>query len=887
MTHKLIFSNDYDGRVHVDFEHVPAAGVRFVGPLGLLGELEQRAGLTCGEPKDSDRIERLKVAIADHISNHKDSIFKDSFELDKDTVANRILRWRDALVMAGWNATCNVDSPLLNELSLIEAAFDKAKEGGNYRSVSDRWIEVRNYYKQNCIKGIEIEVVNDKSQINPTILAILDAINTNGGKVQFSPSQQNGPEVTAYQFDDVYDAYLHAAISLNPEKDVIITQDAKAFNNFLNLIGRSNTSSTLKDCNAPILQLFKLELLLLAEPKNIYNMVSYLKTRPCPVKGGSRLAEYLMKNCGWGDENDWQRFLDDTYTKDDETVPFYDEKQKDAVQAFKDRMTAKRKDIKFSDVSQTIKDLKTWAENQTRAAESNKNDYTLSGTEKAELNTLKGFCNRFTEIGRQEEELVTAEELVKYAENIYEAGEYENTEAVIGAFETYPSLGCIYSPVKEGNVVWIDCYGEIPVDYDYDFLSAEEKKSLESKGIKTWSTADQAAAKVASLKQAALSCGKNLVLYVPIKASGETVKTSPLLTCLGANIVKAPKLDVSKEKIVELPQKRLYYQLSEGIQKHRTGKESYSSLNMLINSPLDYVMQYLAGLYAPDMSNLQGLSRIEGLIAHKTLENLIAKSNKDVDAILKEVSANLDSCIDEAAEQVGLVMLLSENALEYDKLKNTLKVSFTNLLNIIKSNNLSIVGMELIYNDAPSDITAGYSDLEARIDLVLKDGSDKYYIFDLKFSKPDSYRKTLKENHGKVLQLDVYKHCMEKAQDCHVAFTGFFMLTDGKLYTADSNVLKKEDIVVVLERNKDATDKPIEHLKNSYAYRYAEFAKGKIEEGEGEECKRKTSRTAAKENLDYFRDEEGNSLYPFDVNSDKTKMVNQYSNYKVFKGGQK
>ena len=143
MTHKLIFSNDYDGRVHVDFEHVPAAGVRFVGPLGLLGELEQRAGLTCGEPKDSDRIERLKVAIADHISNHQDSIFKDSFELDKDTVANRILRWRDALVMAGWNATCNVDSPLLNELSLIEAAFDKAKEGGNYRSVSDRWIEVR------------------------------------------------------------------------------------------------------------------------------------------------------------------------------------------------------------------------------------------------------------------------------------------------------------------------------------------------------------------------------------------------------------------------------------------------------------------------------------------------------------------------------------------------------------------------------------------------------------------------------------------------------------------------------------------------------------------------------------------------------------------------
>ena len=885
MTHKLIFSNDYDGRVHVDFEHVPAAGVKFVGPLGLLGELEQRAGLTAGEVNEVDRIARLKAALEDYVCTNPGAIFKKSFERDNETVAERILRWRDALVMAGWNADVKVESPLLDEMAQIEAAFKKAKGDKCYDSVADRWIKVLEYCKSNPLKGFEIEVLSEMSHVNPTILAVLDAIKAKGGKVDFIHNIEQNPTIRAYQFDDVYDAYLHAAISLDPKKDIIIVQDSKAFNNFLNLVGRSNSASTLKDCNAPILQLFKLQLLLLAEPTNIYNMVSYLKTRPCPVKGGSRLAEYLMKNCGWGDDNDWAAFLDKTYKKDGEDVPVLDDKQKEAIQAFKNRMTARNTEIRFSDVHQAVKDLKSWAENQTRAADSETVEYSLTPTERAELNTIKGFCNRFMGIGCSENDIVTPDEITRYAETIYEAGEYEYTEARVDSFETYPSLGCIYSPVIDGKVVWIDCHGELPIEYDYDFLSAAEKKDLTKNGIRIWDTADQAAAKVASLKHAALTCGKELVLYVPVKSAGETVKASPLMTCLGVKTENAPDLRVEEMDIVGLPAKKLYYELEKGISKHREKDESYSSLELLIDYPLEYVMQYLAGMYAPDFKGLEGISRIEGLIAHKTLENLINHFNKDVKLIQKEVSTNLDSWIDDAAKQVGLVMMLPENAVEFSSLKNKLKVSFTNLLNIILSNNLAIVGMEMPYTEGKSPVTGGCSGLEAKIDLVLKDSKGCHYIFDLKYSTSNKYRDSLKENHDKVMQLDIYRHCVQKAGKANVVLTGFYLLPEGKLYTADS-VLKRDDNVTLIEKAKDAIQNPIERITNSYAYRYGEFAEGRIEEGEGEGCKRQTSRSEAQENLDYYREEKNKCLYPLNIYGDK-KAENTYSKYKVFKGGQK
>jgi len=891
---KLIFSPCYDGRVHIGFDKVRPTGVKYVGPLGLLAELELRAGLTCQEMDSTDRTLMMTTAVERYLETHPESMFKDSFDLDSNDVVLQILSWRDALVMAGWDETVSVDSSILKELALIEKEFRSIVSKQNAKGVADRWTDLLEYCKSHKLEGVSIEIaLRDEEPINPTVREVLRAVCGDAYESAFMPPASMNPDIEAWSFDDEYDAFLMAALTLDKDRDVIVNQDTKAFNNFLNLMGMGNTKSLLKDCNAPILQLFKLQLLLLADKRNIFNMVSFLKTTPCPIRGGNRLGDYLMGHCGWGTEEDWQEFLVETYDKDGEKVAFLDERAREAVTSFKTDMQDTEA-ITSSKVRGHISALKHWAEKQTRAAD-NIVGFELSETQKAQLNTVKGYCNQLLDALGDDDRILEPSVLVKYAESIYRDGEYGNTEAFANSFMAYDSLGSIAHPAD--RVVWIDCYGDLFAEYDYDFLSQQDKKALESQGVRIWSKSAQISAKVSSLKDSALSCGDKLVLFIPKKSKGQTLAVSPLVTTLKLKPKRyEPEIETTTGIVEKLPERKLYYNLDAGITEHRKSttepiaSESFSSLNLLIDFPLDYVMKYLAGLYPPNISNLEGISRIQGTVAHKTLENLGADCDHDANRMLSEIrtEGNLEKRIEDAAAQVGIVLLLKEHALDLYELKNKLKVSLVNLLEIIISNKLKIVGHEMEYNDEKSSITGQHANIEANIDLVLEDDVKKKYIFDLKYSHWKKYSESLASNTGKVLQLDLYKNCMSRDKNnvSEVVFTGFFMLTDGKLYTSDDCLHDKDGRIVVVKQKDDALKCPIEALAAGYQYRYQEFAKGRIEEGEGEPCKRQTARREAQERLDYFREQDTRNLYPLELDSG-SKARNRYSDYTIFKGGLK
>ena len=63
MRNTLIFGNAFDGRVHVDFTKIPSAGTKFVGPLQLLAELEQKVGMASLDIDNYVRVEEWKKAI--------------------------------------------------------------------------------------------------------------------------------------------------------------------------------------------------------------------------------------------------------------------------------------------------------------------------------------------------------------------------------------------------------------------------------------------------------------------------------------------------------------------------------------------------------------------------------------------------------------------------------------------------------------------------------------------------------------------------------------------------------------------------------------------------------------------------------------------------------
>ena len=871
MKETYYFRPAYDGHVHGDFVKTPSIGTEFIGPMGLLSRLELKLGLTRRETPDYEREKLYQQAIGQAPLN----LLLDSFEGDAANTTKKLLRWRDALVMAGWNGEGNSD--LLKELAAIEVVF-KNLNTAKLLGIADRWIEVKNNVSSWATK-IDIIACCKDNQIHPTIKGILEGLGA-----EFNPmSPADGNKIIAYEFTDAYDAYQTAAVKLNPYKDIIVVQNSKALNDALQKVGQAPIEATLEDANSSVLQLFKLTLLMFAEPNNLRNIVSYLMTRPCPITHGNKLGEYLLSKCGWGDAQEWMAFIGNLgkdkngkpiLKKDGTSLYSNDEinAMKDEFQKFKDLLDG----IQATTNGATIKKEVEKLYDKTKK-------YNNDPIVRAQLKNVREFCKHIF-LHLDEKLGYKSKEIKQLVDRIFSEGTYKMASATTKSFFTYPSLECIHDTKTDGHVVWVDCYGELLPDYDYDFLSVTDIAYLTANAIIIWKNTDQVAAKVALLSAAAKHAGKEVILFVPKNAQGERVKQSPLLTDLGIELqyISGSWLDLkkSKEDVVEFPSKpkTLYYDIPEGITIPQREKESYSSLEMLIQYPFDYVLKYACGLYAPEIDQLEGISRICGSVAHKTLENLYKLHKGNLDNMEAAFKANLSDLVNTAAQQCGMVLLLSENRFVLEKLKQDLQNAFTNLITILRANNLSIAGMEEIYSEKPSSIVQG-NELEARIDLVLKDQNGKVLIFDLKYGTPKYYREKLEKD--EALQLDIYKYCVENAtpgNKAKVRMVGYYNLKEGKLFTLDKSLTTDANVVTVDVGANATITKTLsipQLVQNSYEYRFGEFngEEHHIEEAEGEYTS----------NLGY---PDKTKRYPLKTKNAK-KDINNFSDYKLFKGGSK
>lgn len=862
MTEQYYFHPDYDSRVHVDYAKLNPIGTAFVGQMGLLSRLELKAGLVHAEipNEDCEREEEYKDAIRKSLQRLK--CFQDSFRLDEINTARQILVWRDSMKMAGWDfkpfANC---SDVLADLSLIEGNFKNS-----FLSIADRWSAIREYISKNPI-SISITACCEKTQIHPVISDILDKL---GAK--FVPLSDVGGKVDVCKFKDAFDAYQSAALTLDPKKDIIVVQNANMLNEALCQVGHAEIDASLEDNFSPITQLFRITLLIYAEPKNFGNIISYLLTKPSPVTCGHELGSYLLKNCGWGDADTWNNFISGVsiFKKWDaasNTPVSYTPEEVQSIQKefsdFKVFIGSIGQNTSGADIKARISDLITWT-NSTRAGQ-------FVSIQKA---NLRNICRRLF-ILLDEKKSYTPDEIKNLADSITTSSSIPVASSKVESFYTYPSLGCIHDSVSDGKVVWVDCYGHIEASYDYSFLSPTDSASLQKCGVGIWPKTEQVAAKIALLLASVKHAGKDVVLFIPQNADGARAEVSPLVSELGINMSSAGtySLTTSANPVVPFASKAKtdYYDLKVAVPQR--DKESYSSLNMLINTPFDYVLQYACGLYAPEVGQLEGLDRICGSVAHKAFENMCKANGNDAVKVKAIVSdpALLHAEVEKAASECGIVLLLPENSFRLNTLKSDLQESFSNLIDIIITNNLKIIGIEMVYSEAQSPIVQN-NDLKAKIDLVLKSKSGDICVFDLKYGSPKHYKDNLVDD--MALQLDIYKYCVENdttGLKSRVEMVGYFNLKVGRLFTTYSNFVPSSNIEVVVCKN--PKNNVMNLVKDSYDFRFDEFnTSHKLEEGEG--CPTSVLAYAS------------STLYPLNETRG-SKNESKFSNYKLFKGGSK
>lgn len=879
------YSPYFDGSSFIDFSSRGNTILEelFVGDAGLLAELELRSGKSKIYPTQIEREANYFIVVKHYMQANPNCLFSESFKVDEYGVSSQLLNWRDELILSGWNANIMDVSAKLEVLTCIEDYL--REEEIPIQGINDRWQNILQTEEQ--LLGIENEIIihYKEEHLSPFIVALLKKIQNQGITCTFSyPMEAIAPkgsnlykiqeailndgqlnidpdDHTSFRiahFDEQTDALEWIVNQPYHDNTVFINSDNRSFDNIQSAFEQPQSGSAIQNANPEIVQLFKLGCSLFLKPLNVYSLLSYLQVsvHPLPFSLRSDLIKVIIDQGGIIND-DWKKVLQDFDSP--KKLRFLPLKQENIEGVSKKTLT------------EYVKDLESWAISHRAYLSSQMPEQELV---LQQLSTLTDFCHALIIIlNDYPDASISNDSLKSWILSIYNTSSYPKTTAQQGSRLIIGSPAGIIDPVKE--VIWIDCYGEMPGASAYMFLSNKEKEVLIQRGLLLWSEEDQVKAQMYAHKWPILMCKERLTLIASKKDKGETLNTHPLIIQLQVNLVdiahvelKNPEPEAEIENIqkVALMQPAIQVEVGKKLFTPRAS-ESYSSLSTLIQNPLDYVLEYQAKLRGNSVTQIAALETTLGNVAHQLIELMIARSNNDLEAIKILNKESFDDLFNEVVLQRGAILLLEENKIQCTRFKKQLGIAIGNLLEIIELNRLSILGCEV-----QEEMTDGPIPMNARIDMLLIDQAGKYMIFDMKWSSSKTYHQKL-ITANRALQLAVYDKIIEQAHGIgSVQCVGFFVLTLGTLFT--TTPLLGANVKIITEQ--DNTNDIFEQAINAYRYRWGQLNEGIIEMAE----------SALLDDIPYFVDSENQNLYPLepDYSNAAKKVVNGFSNFSTFKG---
>jgi len=898
---KIHYSPHFDRNPFIDFQKRDNLifNEMVVGDKGLLNELELRSGLVCETLSDVEREANYYNVLRQVIDNRPESFISKSFDVDEYGVASQLLKWRDELVLAGWKPDMIGISDKLDLIAEVEKTA--VQNGINIKGESDRWKAIFESDARFLEDGDELLVYFPEHLLPPWLADFFNKLaekgarcayqvieknlapdNTNLGRFQkallkqgdsagYSFSEDDRDSLRMMRFERFDDAMEYMVNQEAHAGRVYVNSDNRNFDNLQDVFNKPQSGSILKDASPEIVQLFKLGLSLFVSPLNIYNLLSYLQihVHPLPAKLRHKLIDVIIEEGGIVNKK-WEKAIDDFRNAED---PKEANKNKKKLN-FLPVNTDFTQEIPVTAMKDYVNQLRTWAHQQRHLRMDDSENLVTEA-----LSSLVNLCNAFQVIlNSQTDEKIFPDKLKSWILSIYRPSNYTYTTAQAGSGFVISSPAAMLDPADE--VIWMDCFDGTPQASLFRFLTHEEFNSLKNKGMKLLGEEEQVQAQLYEQERAVLQCTSQCTLLVSTKNRGERVNEHPLVTRLqtqfnhAESIVKHhPEPTGQMEQIEKhsLPETSLSFELDQKNLFTPRKRESYSSLSDLIQNPLDYVFNYQLKLSDPGINELGNEKRTMGNVAHLFIEELVDETKGDLAAMKSLVWDKFWDLFDNAVMQKGAVLLLEENKILHTRFAFLLEKSVHNLLEILETNNLQVEGVEVNESCWQSSLF----ELEANIDLLLKDKNGRPVIFDLKWTdSKDYYNKLIQEN--RALQLEVYRKVLNDSREDKTRAVAYYNLKQGRLITSSGNGFKGNHVIQLdTENNGDI----FEQAMNAYQYRWNQLGKGIIEVAEGMEMN----------NLDYVMDMEQKNLYPLekDYNNKKIKAANPFSNFRTFKGGLK
>lgn len=837
-----------------------------VGPFGLLQELELRLGLTAASTSNLLRTVEYVKLLRNYFSAHPDSPFVCSFETDEFNVAAELLRWRDLLRLAGWKASMRGISKRIDLLSSLEPNFASPALG-------DRWQAVLEELPKHRLTDWTLELHAPKQLLFPLYERLLDQLERSGVRIREAVQQAARPEqVRRIRVRDFEEAF-RGIPTLDPKQWTLICSHGKLLNNVLRLNGCPTTESSIRENDSSVVQLFEAGFSLFIHPSDevpeavdIYRLLSYLQARPNPIPSRINLAlqRLLTSEAGINPER-WQATVDEALAaggaEGKEEKARIERRLDSLLNPFFEAVSPRA--IPLDRLKRYARSLRGWAL-QRSCLEKEDSEVLLQLVEMCDV--MLALLDSYTG------ETIDGGLLQGWISSIRTDATIRNTEAQVGSFDVVEHPAALVDSVD--RAVWVDCAGMPELHYDFEFLSPDERKGLEGQGVRVWSRTEEMKVELELIRRGVGQVRRELILVTPESDWGARMEEHPVVDNLECK-AQVPFPVETCTVPVELPplcQKVPEFRIAPGkIAPRET--ESATSLDLLIQRPFDYVMQYAARLRPGGVRELDELNLIEGRVAHRTLELIVRQTEGNLSAMSGIIASRetFDRHFLEAVRECGLGLLLARHAIERKELQERLHKALAALMQILIRYDFRVEGVEQEASAPLLDV--GKPLLTVRVDLLLRNRAGNPVIFDLKWSRSEKrYEALIREGHD--LQLRVYDYAMSCNLGRPVAATGYFLLKRGQLLGANLPALQGYVKQVNAPRT---TAEALARIRAGYERRYQEFREGLIEEGEG----------LPVGELPYARTDNLELLWPLltEKSAGSIKQIDPYDNaYRIFKG---
>ena len=821
---KLIFNPFYDQPLYAGVDEGCSLREKYVGPLGLLGELELRSGLSKLYPSQTTRVlnycEALNQCGKDSATPESLFYWK-SFGVDMLNVSRRLLEWRDALVYAGMKDLETIPNGIsAGAKSILSDILDVEEYFKDECSIGDRWARLA---KESDYLSSDwtIEVRMKEDLVDPVIL---NCLKSSGATCEFiTELPEIGHNVTANKFANMVDGYQWALTQDNAQQGVYINNDNVSLNGVLTSLGKANVGAEASGVYTQISQLFSSGMKLFINPVDYDALVLYLSVPVHPLNDyilsedrtlRYALFSHMTGQGGFGKNErtqcDWNSIIEAAKPEDGRKT----------VLPLDHCLGQWEKGATLSAIEAYCGEWSKWCARKAVATQDSAIAQQLL-TIKDSFDVLPKF------LSLTGKEKFTEKELMVNIASAATFCTYTTDVPMLGSLDVVADIKAIAAPCE--RAVWMDCYDQGMSGYQYSFLNESDINLMNAAGMMIPTYDKQLQAEAVSKHIAYSYITNELVVLTPEKV--ECRKSYPQqiphwdgkvedMTDWTPDGKEIAAVEANTQKVIHRVSSTIFNGLDTPKDEGGIGRnyESFSSLDMLIQNPFDYVLQYIFKCNETSRTNL---SAVKGNVVHKMFNNAVLESGTDWNKLKTSLVDNFDENFEKAVNEVGIELLSLNNKLTYNLFKNVIKTcSIPSFIKIIEDNHLTVVGSEV-------DIMVDFDKIgkfNAKIDMVLQNPDGKYVIMDFKWTDGKDKKREEEIKNNMEMQLALYAQAVRQhfgeGDETSVEAIGYFMLRQGVFITEYQGLKKSKKVKVV---QKQCTDSIFEMVKKSYEFRMSQL----------------------------------------------------------------